>query len=78
VAADSKLILSLVVGKRTDEHTLAWVQETKARLHPGPLPAIVTAAFVSDVSALLEVFGRRYPAPGRGRREVRRWRQGLA
>jgi hypothetical protein len=78
VAADSKLILSLVVGKRTDEQTLAVVQDTHDRLRPGHLPAIFTDAFASDESALLEVFGRRYPLTGRGRRLRVRWRQGLA
>jgi IS1 family transposase len=78
VAADSKLILSLVVGKRTYEQTLALVQDTHDRLRPGHLPAIFTDAFASYESALLEVFGRRYPLQGRGRRPRVRWRQGLA
>jgi hypothetical protein len=78
VAADSKLILSLVVGKRTDEQTWALVQDTHDRLRPGHLRAIFPDAFASYDSALLEVFGRRYPLPGRGRRPRVRWRQGLA
>jgi IS1 family transposase len=78
VAADSKLILSLVVGKRTYEHTLALVHDMHDRLRPGHLPAIFTDAFASYESALLEVFGRRYPSTGRGRRPLVRWRQGLA
>jgi IS1 family transposase len=78
VAADSKLVVSLVVGKRTYQHTLAVVQDAKDRLRHGYLPAIFTDAFAGYESALLEVFGRRYPAKGRGRREVIRWRQGLA
>jgi IS1 family transposase len=78
MAADSKLVVSLMVGKRTYEHTLAVVQDAKGRLRNGHLPAIFTDAFASYESALLEVFGRRYPAPGRGRRPVLRWRQGLA
>jgi IS1 family transposase len=78
VAADSKLILSLGVGKRTYEHTLALVQDTHDRLRPGHLPAIFTDALASYESALLEVFGRRYPPTGRGRRPIVRWRQGLA
>jgi hypothetical protein len=77
-AADSKLSLSLVVGKRTYEQTLAWVQDTHDRRRPGHWPAIFTDAFASDESALLEVFGRRYPLQGRGRRPRGRWRQGLA
>jgi IS1 family transposase len=78
VAADSKLVVSLMVGKRTYKHTLALVQDAKDRLRHGHLPAIFTDAFAGYESALLEVFGRRYPAKGRGRREVIRWRQGLA
>jgi len=42
------------------------------------LPAIFTDAYAGDESALLEVFGRRYPPQGQGRRPVIRWRQGLA
>jgi hypothetical protein len=78
VAADSKLVVSLVVGKRTDEQSLALIQDAKSRLRQGHLPAIFTAAFVSYASALLEVFGRRYPSKDRGRGAVLRWRQGLA
>jgi hypothetical protein len=78
VAADSKLVVSLRVGKRTYEQTRAVGQEAHARLRAGHLPAIVPDAFASDESALLEVCGRRDPAQGRGRRPVRRWRPGLA
>ena len=42
------------------------------------MPAIFTDAYAGDESALLEVFGRRYPPQGQGRRPVIRWRQGLA
>ena len=78
VAADSKLVVSLMVGKRTYDQTLAVVHDAHARLRAGHLPAIFTDAFASYESALLEVFGHRYPAKGRGRRPVMRWRQGLA
>lgn len=78
MAADSKLVVSLRVGKRTYEHTLAVVQDSKDRLRPGHLPAVFSDAFSSYESALLSVFGRRYAAKGRGRRAVVRWRQGLA
>ena len=64
VAADSKLVVSLEVGKRTYDQTLALVQDTKSRLRQGYLPAIFTDAFVSYESALVEVFGRRYPPSG--------------
>jgi IS1 family transposase len=78
VAADSKLVVSLVVGKRTYKQTLTLVQDVKNRLRRGHLPAMFTDASASYESALLEVFGRRYPSPGRARRPVIRWRQGLA
>jgi hypothetical protein len=78
VAADSKLVVSLVVGKRTYDQTLALVQDAKDRLRPGHVPAIFTDAHAGYESALLEVFGRRYPPHGHGRRPVIRWRQGLA
>ena len=78
MAADSKLVVSLAVGKRTYDQTLALVRDAKSRLRQGDVPAIFTDAFASYEAALLEVFGRRYPATGRGRRPVIRWRQGLA
>jgi hypothetical protein len=83
VAADSKRVLSLVVGKRTQEQTLALGKDAKLRLRPGHLPAIFTDAYGGYESALLEVFGRRYPqpshdAPGRVSRSMVRWPQGLA
>jgi hypothetical protein len=45
VAADSKRIVSLVVGKRTHEQTRALVRDTKQRLRPRHLPAIFTDAY---------------------------------
>ena len=45
VAADSKLIVSLVVGKRTHEQTRALGHDPQKRLRPGPLPAIFTEAY---------------------------------
>ena len=78
VAADSRLVVSLRVGKRTYDQTLALVQDAKSRLRQGHLPAMFTDAFASYESALLEVFGRRYPKKSRGARLVIRWRQGLA
>lgn len=78
MAADSKLVVSLVVGKRTDEETLAFVQDTQSRLRSGHFPAIFTEAYASDESAILEVFGRRYPQQGRHAKALIRWPQGLA
>jgi IS1 family transposase len=83
VAADSKLVVSLVVGKRTQEQTHALVHDARGRLRPGHLPAIFTDAYVGYESALLEAFGRRYPVPGdsakgRAPRSQLRWPQGLA
>ena len=83
IAADSKLMVLLVVGKRTHEQTRALVHDTKKRLRLGHLPAIFTDAYEGCESAILEAFGRRYPAPhhdatGRSRRPILRWPQGLA
>jgi hypothetical protein len=83
VTADSKLVVSLVVGKRTQEQTHALVHDAKRRLRPGHLPTIVTEAYTSSESAILETFGRRYPPPrhgatGRAARFQLRWPQGLA
>ena len=82
VTADSKLVVSLVVGKRPHEQTRALGHETKKRLRPGYLPAIFTDAYEGYESAILEAFGRRYPAPsgptGRARRPMIRWPQGFA
>jgi hypothetical protein len=83
IAADSKLLVSLVVGKRTHEQTRALVHDAQQRLRPGHLPAIFTAAYDGYAAAILEAFGRRYPAPshgapGQSRRSGLRWPQGLA
>lgn len=83
VTADSKLVVSLVVGKRTQVQTNALVHDAKRRLRARHLPAIFTDAYTGYESALLEAFGRRYPIPrlrgkGRAPRFVLRWPQGLA
>jgi IS1 family transposase len=83
IAADSKLIVSLVVGQRTREQTRALVHDAKKRLRPRHLPAIFTDAYEGYESAILEAFGHRYPAPsssqgGRSARPQLRWPQGLA
>src|SRR5215510_12715851 len=82
IAADSKLLVSLVVGKRTHAQTTALVRDTQQRLRPGHLPAIFTDAYEGYESAILDAFGRRYPDPshsatGRSRRLILRWPQGL-
>ena len=83
IAADSKLVVSLVVGKRTQAQTTALVHDAKKRLRPGHLPAIFTDAYDGYESAILDAFGRRYPASshsatGQSRRSILRWPQGLA
>src|SRR4029450_1027001 len=42
VTADSKLVVSLVGGKRTQAQTRALVHDAKRRLRPGHLPVIFT------------------------------------
>jgi hypothetical protein len=81
--ADSTLLVSLGVGKRPHAQTRALVHDAKKRLRLGHLPAIFPEAYDGDESAILEAFGRRYPAPSRGalgrsRRSVLRWPQGVA
>jgi IS1 family transposase len=83
IAADSKLMVSLVVGKRTQAQTKALVHDAKKRLRPGHLPTIFTDAYEGYEAAILEAFGRRYPAPhhgatGQSHRSILRWPQGLA
>jgi IS1 family transposase len=78
VTADSKLVVSLVVGKRTQAQTDALVHDAKRRLRAGHLPAIFTDAYAGYESAILEAFGRRYPVPRREARPILRWPQGLA
>ena len=67
IAPDSKLIVSLVVGKRTQEQTQELVSDGDEGYE----------------SAILKAFGRRYAAPKTGSRgrpslDVIRWPQGLA
>ncbi|PON09998.1 hypothetical protein C2W62_52450, partial [Candidatus Entotheonella serta] len=78
VAAWIKLVVSLRVGKQTNDHTLSLLQVTEKGHRKNHLPAIFTDTFTSYESALLEIFGQRYPAPGKCRLRVLRWRQGLA
>ena len=83
MAADTKLIVSLVVGKRTRSQTRQLVGDAKDRLRAGYLPAILTDGYEGYEPAILEAFGRRYPARnlrGKGRPSlpVIRWPQGLA
>jgi hypothetical protein len=81
IAADSTLIVSLVGGTRTQEHTRAWGHDAKQRLRPGHRPASCTEAYAGSASAILDACGRRDPAPshgatGQARRPVLRWPQG--
>ena len=83
IAPDSKLIVSLVVGKRTQEQTQALVSDTQSRLRKGHLPALFSDGYEGYEPAILETFGRRYAAPktgltGRPRLAIIRWPQGLA
>jgi IS1 family transposase len=83
VTADSKLVVSLVVGKRPQAQTIALVHDAKRRLRAKHLPAIFTDAYTGYESALLEAFGRHYPMPRRGTKGRTppcglRWPQGLA
>ena len=79
----SKLIVSLVVGKRTKEQTQEVVSDTQSRLCKGHLPTLFSDGYEGYESSILEVFGRRYAAPktgskGRPSLDIIRWPQGLA
>jgi IS1 family transposase len=83
IAPDSKLIVSLVVGKRTKEQTQTLVSDTQARLQKGSLPTWFSDGYEGYEPAILEAFGRRYATPktacaGRPRQDIVRWPQGLA
>jgi IS1 family transposase/transposase-like protein len=83
MAPDSKFIVSLVVGKRTQEQTQALVSDTQWRLQKGHLPALFSDGYEGYEPSILEAFGRRYAAPktslvGRPRLDIIRWPQGLA
>jgi IS1 family transposase len=77
------LIVSLVVGKRTQEQAQALVSDTQSRLRKGHLPVLFSDGYEGYEPAILEAFGRRYPAlktsaKGRPRLDILRWPQGLA
>ena len=64
----SKLMVSLGMGKRTEEQTLRLVMDAKSRLAEGCLPAIFTNAYECYTQVILQAFGRRYPVARRGDR----------
>ena len=83
IAADSKLMVSLVVGKRTKPQTQRLVCDTQKRLRKGHLPALFSDGYEGYERAILKAFGRRYPvaksgSQGRPHRSVVRWSLGLA
>lgn len=83
ITPDSKLIVSLVVGKRTKDQTQELVNDTQSRLQTGHLPALFSDGYEGYESSILEAFGRRYKAPqtslvGRPPLDIIRWPQGLA
>jgi hypothetical protein len=83
IAPDSKLIVSLVGGKRTQEQTQALVNDTRSRLQKGHLLTLFSDGYVGSEPAILAAFGRRYAAPktaltGRPRLDSLRWPQGWA
>jgi IS1 family transposase len=83
VTADSKLMVSLVVGKRTKDQTNELVRDAKSRLRAGHLPVLLSDGYEGYEPAILSAFGRRYPAAksglkGRPSNPVICWPQGLA
>jgi hypothetical protein len=57
---DSKLLVSLGVGKRKQAQTQIVGNDVKSRLRPGHSPEIFTDAYAGFESSLLGAFGRRY------------------
>jgi IS1 family transposase/transposase-like protein len=83
VAPDSKFIVSLGVGKRTQQQTQELLSDTPSRLRKGHLPVLFSDGYEGYEPAILEAFGRRYTASkiglvGRPRLDIIRWPQGLA
>lgn len=83
IVPDSKLIVSLVVGKRTKDRTQELVSDTQSRLQKGHLPALLSDGYEGYEPSILEAVGRRYAAPqtgskGRPSLDIIRWPQGLA
>jgi hypothetical protein len=83
VTADSKLRVSLVVGKGTKDRTHELVGDAQSRLRAGHLPVLLSDGYEGYEPAILDAFGRRYPAvksglKGRPSNPVMRWPQGLA
>jgi transposase-like protein len=66
ISPDSKLMVSLVVGKRTQEQTQALVHDTQSRLRKGHLPVLFSDGYEGYEPAILEAFGRRYAASKSG------------
>jgi IS1 family transposase len=64
---DSRLVLGVVVGKRTSENTVLLLQQVKERLG-GRVPELVTSdEYPAYPEGLLEVFGRERTPPRTGR-----------
>jgi IS1 family transposase/transposase-like protein len=83
ITPDSKLIVSLVVGKRTKDQTQELVSDTQSRLHKGHLPVLFSDGYEGYEPSILESFGHRYQAPqsgstGRPSLDIVRWPQSLA
>jgi hypothetical protein len=62
VTADSKLIVSLVRGKRTKDRTHELVGDAQSRLRAGHLPVLLSDGYEGYEPAILDAFGHRYPA----------------
>lgn len=83
MTADSKLMVSLVVGKRTKDQTNELVKDAQSRLRSGHLPVLLSDGYEGYEPAIFDAFGRRYPAAKSGLKRrpsnpVIRWPQGLA
>lgn len=73
IDAQTKLLVSVRMGKRTDDNIQALVSDAASRLSPKtPRPAIFTDGESGYIEAIRQAFGRRYSVPRQGNRGPQR------
>jgi len=65
---ESRLVLAVVAGKRTEEHTRALVEQMKRRTGGKPPRLIMSDEYRPYRTALLEAYGREVTPPRTGKR----------
>ena len=61
-----KLMVSLVVGKRTKDQTHELVKDAESRLRLGHIPVLLSDGYEGYEPAILDAFGHRYPTAKSG------------